>query len=679
LKVLPHALSLTQKYGVSVVPIKNGGKSPPEKFRWKDYQSKIMTEADVRRFMADSERLGLVCGAVSGHLECIDFDVPGLYEKWRELLDHNGQTDLTDKLVIERTPRGGAHVYYRCRAGIEGNQKLARRFATQEELNLKPMERAKATIETRGEGGLIVCQPTEGYTPLQSKFSLLPDLSQDDRDLLLSAARSFDEVSEERQDVSRKDAAGDSDGKPGSDFNRRSNWRDLLEPMGWKYLFTHGSRDYWERPGKSKRETSATTGNGEHDLLYIHSTSCYPLDANVCYSKFAVHAFCNHNGDFSAAAKSLSSRGFGMARSNGSVPPDASAQSSAIHLNGHATQEQYSVHGNGALEVPPDNPRVWFPKTYNELLSTPPKTMIVDGLIGEKDNFMIFGLPKSGKTFVTIDLMLACVSGGAFAQIFEVTRPLHVAYLTNEGLGALPRRISACAQYNGIEFQAIQTHLHVFTDVPQLYSNQGPASIAKFTEDWIQHMDVALDILIIDTLNKATLGADENSNSDAAIIATHLADARKRLYCATGLVHHAGKDGERVRGASAFDGDLDLQLKVVRDPALRYLKQTMAKDLGDFEDISFKLAAVDDTCAVHWLGAVEGPEGATALNAVVNLMGSAREKEWWSIGQLADLLPRFGRDAVRKACAREVTGRDGGLLKCSLDMDGQKQTLYGLK
>jgi hypothetical protein len=53
-------------------------------------------------------------------------------------------------------------LYYRCDV-IEGNQKLAQRPATAEEVKENPNEKVLVLIETRGEGGYVVAPPTDGY------------------------------------------------------------------------------------------------------------------------------------------------------------------------------------------------------------------------------------------------------------------------------------------------------------------------------------------------------------------------------------------------------------------------------------------------------------------------------------------------------------------------------------
>jgi len=651
---LPHAKALAGQYGLSVIPV-DGNKKPIGK--WADFQKRIMAPAEVDAAFSSADRMAIVCGHVSNDLEVIDFDGEGFYPRWKSLLTENGHADLLAKLVVCRTPSGGYHVLYRCQ-DIGRNQKLARVYAE----NGRP----EVAIETRGEGGYVVAFPSAGYTMCQGKLSGIPTITPAEREALLHAARILDEVADEPLPQSPKpnDATGEAAAlRPGDDYNARTSWADVLSPAGWRMVGHVGPRELWCRPGKDGRSTSATTGNGYgKDLLKVFSSNAH--------SRFGAFALINHHGDYARAAKALGAAGYGdqTRQATSTKPSEAGAVSSST-----AKPSEAGTAAAGDQVV-----KRWVPVRYAELINRPPKPMLFDGLIGEGDNGMIFGLPKSGKTFVVTDLLMAAVCGGTFAGLFEAVRPLKVAYCTNEGLGSLHERLRAAQDFNEIPFTDIQERLFLFEDVPQLYTNEGAESIRQFAEDLDGE---GLDLLVIDTLNKATLGADENSNSDAALVSQSLRYARKRLGCATLLVHHAGKMGDRVRGASAYDGDLDWQLKIERQGQTlnRRMGLVFAKDLDEFEDRAFTLARVNDSAAVQWNGSAEATEKADTLTQIVLLMRTQPTKEWWTLGQIRLLLPGVVSGTVWAACAREARKSDAQarLLDAGID-EGTRATVYRL-
>jgi hypothetical protein len=78
--------------------------------------------------------VGIVCGAPSGNVECIDidlkYDLSGkLFETYKRLV-HEIDENLLAKLVVQRTKSGGYHLIYRC-SKIAGNTKLANRPTTE--------------------------------------------------------------------------------------------------------------------------------------------------------------------------------------------------------------------------------------------------------------------------------------------------------------------------------------------------------------------------------------------------------------------------------------------------------------------------------------------------------------------------------------------------------------------
>lgn len=318
--------------------------------------------------------------------------------------------------------------------------------------------------------------------------------------------------------------------------------------------------------------------------------------------------------------------------------------------SGHTLEEFVDIEPLRAAPAP----RTFNHVPWSVLKTRPPKPMLIEGLIGEGDSVMIYGPPKAGKTFVIADLLLACVCGGVFAGGFQVLRPLNVAYCTNEGTGSFHMRIAAAIEHGQVPESDVERRLFYFEDLPQLYDAQSPYAVEAFVEDW-KSLGVPLDIFILDTLNKAALGSEENSNSEAAIVLNNLRSARRELGCASALVHHSGRQGEKGRGASAYDGDLDLQLRVEHDEESNYrsLQFRFAKDLEGFPDIGFRLKPVAQSCAVSWIDGFSSEKG-LLIHKIVTEMQTAPSTEWWGISALA---ARIGEksESIKTALYREST------------------------
>ena len=161
----------------------------PAVARWKPYQHRLPTPGEVDAWFADSTGTGdavcLICGHVSGNLEMIDFDGGGaLYDRWAALVEAQAP-GLLARLVVERSRRGGKHVFYRSQTPVCGNMKLAQRRGLDGKL--------ETLIETRGEGGLFLCAPSPGYEILQGDPTDPPVLTGAERDVLLQAAWELNE------------------------------------------------------------------------------------------------------------------------------------------------------------------------------------------------------------------------------------------------------------------------------------------------------------------------------------------------------------------------------------------------------------------------------------------------------------------------------------------------------
>ena len=261
--------------GLSVLPA-----NPQLKFaalpQWKQYQLRLPTETEVQGWFGNGQSgLCIVTGAVSGNLEMIDFDLQAqLFEAWQQRVKE-AAPDVLPRLVIETSQSGGRHVIYRCDSQICGNLKLAQRkisFSSGDEVVIggktcRPRQDKEGIwsviltlIETRGQGGLFLCAPTPGYALLQGDLTNLPVLTAPERELLLEAAWSLNELIPEPAEPVDLPTSPAASLRPGDDYNARGDVRALLQSHGWTCV-KGGENEYWRRPGKTVG-WSATLKNG---------------------------------------------------------------------------------------------------------------------------------------------------------------------------------------------------------------------------------------------------------------------------------------------------------------------------------------------------------------------------------------------------------------------------------
>ena len=199
-------------------------------------------------------------------------------------------------------------------------------------------------IETRGNGGLALCAPTEGYELRQGDYNALPVLATAERLLLLDTAWKLNEKPESGMPKPSECPDEHFAERPGDDFNARGDIRTILIKHGWTSLGVQpDGNEYWRRPGKCDGN-SATLKDG---VFYVFSSNAEPFEQNHGYSSFHVYAYLEHSGDFSAAASALLEQGYGNV-----VDSDNSVDLSAFLENMNITVTE---------TVTPDEPKILRP------------------------------------------------------------------------------------------------------------------------------------------------------------------------------------------------------------------------------------------------------------------------------------------------------------------------------
>ena len=301
----------------------------PTGLPWAKYQKQRMHPSEVDGYFAAADAICIICGEGSENVESLDFDDRGsCFSEWAASLDDA----LFMLLVIEKSPAGGYHVYYRCQT-IAGNLKLAKKVVWcdgPDEVELdgkkyKPRRHGSqwyvdpVLIETRGQGGLILCAPSPGYTLIHGKLTEIPTITVDQREQLLAAARAFDQSSQvKEQPVEAKPApvyvppTADAEFPPWTDYNERGDVRGVLQRAGWTQVrgpVPGDDNERWRRPGKEDGH-SATLG-GEGRIFFCWTGNGEPFQETKGYSPFQVYVLLEHNGNVGAAVNELKRQGFG--------------------------------------------------------------------------------------------------------------------------------------------------------------------------------------------------------------------------------------------------------------------------------------------------------------------------------------------------------------------------------
>lgn len=182
----------------------------------------------------------------------------------------------------------------------------------------------------------------------------------------------------------------------------------------------------------------------------------------------------------------------------------------------------------------------------------------VDWLV--KDTFpaqglaCIWGPSGSSKSFLALDLAMsvACKSEWFGLKVKSVP----VVYIVLEGLQGFIKRVNAWALQNKIRpkrFFLIRDDINLFNfaDVSDLLAS-------------LEEVNFVNGLIVIDTLNQASPGVDENSVKEISQVLTNLKFLQRETNSLALIVHHSGKDVSRgIRGSSSIRAALDTSIEVI--------------------------------------------------------------------------------------------------------------------
>lgn len=207
-------------------------------------------------------------------------------------------------------------------------------------------------------------------------------------------------------------------------------------------------------------------------------------------------------------------------------------------------------HDSPPLEaVPPQRQglasELLSPKQLKDL---PPVRPLIEDTIPLGGVSLLAGRFSTAKSFMALSMALSVATGSPWYGREVVKR--RTLYVAAEGVQGMAKRLDAWERATGL---TVGENFQVIPRAIQLGVTEEIDSLRDL---------VSLDefgFVIIDTLSKSTIGLEENSNSDMS----RAVDVFYKLRDTTGdgsvlVVHHTGKDGTTIRGASALEAGVDV-------------------------------------------------------------------------------------------------------------------------
>jgi hypothetical protein len=220
---------------------------------------------------------------------------------------------------------------------------------------------------------------------------------------------------------------------------------------------------------------------------------------------------------------------------------------------------------------------------FQDLRPTTDSEYLIKGLLPRVGVALVWGPPKSGKSFLVTDMMLHVALGWAYRDRKVVQGS--VVYCAFEGASGYGKRAEAFRRRYGL----IPDRNVPFFLVPARmdFIKDHKALIAAIRAACVSPLAITLD-----TLNRSLRGSESKDEDMAAYV--RAADAlREAFNCLVLIVHHCGVDGSRPRGHTSLTGAIDAQLAVKRDAAGNLiLTVEWLKDGEEGDTIPSRLEAV---------------------------------------------------------------------------------------
>jgi len=217
----------------------------------------------------------------------------------------------------------------------------------------------------------------------------------------------------------------------------------------------------------------------------------------------------------------------------------------------------------------------------NELKSLAQPDYLVKGILPATGISACYGASGSGKTFLVTDLGINLSLGVDWYG--RKAKKCPVTFVVLEGSGGLSKRLQAWEKHFG---KTIPDTFKVFVATFSLMNSRDITELV--TE--IKNRGQSSGLVVIDTLNQASPGADENSSKDMGLIIQNAQRLSRETNCHIMLVHHTGKDASKgLRGHSSLIAALDVALEVKREGSRRSWSVNKSKDDIDTGQYHFEL------------------------------------------------------------------------------------------
>jgi AAA domain len=220
----------------------------------------------------------------------------------------------------------------------------------------------------------------------------------------------------------------------------------------------------------------------------------------------------------------------------------------------------------------------------DDIDTAPPRDYLLKGIISPNEISIWVGPPKCGKSFL---LMYVAYKLALGQRVFGLrVKPTKVLYVAAEGEGGIAKRLQALrGRYGRAE------NFHYIAQPIDLMRDGGHSQEVITAAN-----AVGAQLIIVDTLNRALAGGNENGPEDMGAFICNVAEIRTKTRAHIAIIHHGTKasDGRDPRGHGSIEGADDALIGVQKlNNGIRIATLIHSKDDADGIVWAFKLEMVD--------------------------------------------------------------------------------------
>jgi RecA/RadA recombinase len=266
-----------------------------------------------------------------------------------------------------------------------------------------------------------------------------------------------------------------------------------------------------------------------------------------------------------------------------------------------AEKEAATRQSQPGADVPPlrnghdHKPREIEVADWNSLSRPQAHDNLVGGLVGNDQLVMVYGESGSGKSFITFDMVAHYALGREWMG--HKVKGGGVLYIAAEGSGGWANRVEAFCRHHNLdeEARAMIPFGFVLENVNLGRTGNGDvAAVMRAAERWAKRINASIDIIVVDTMARATPGANENDAADMGAFVANMDAIRRQTKATPITVHHSGKNQTLgARGHSSLRAAMDAELEVERTDAGRVIRTRKSRDGFDNAEQAFNLEVVE--------------------------------------------------------------------------------------